>query len=277
MRYARLFRWPNLLISLSALGLSWAMLDRWPTGWMQIPSWLVPLLIVAWANLRNDLRDRSIDRVAHPDRPLVRGELTVKQVRWIGHFLAISTLLLGIGLPENARILAFSAMAVLEVYNRWGKGIPGLGNLMVALTGSALFVYAPLVVLQPADRLLWPALYAFFFHWTRELIKDLSDMEGDRLAGDRTLPLWLGERKARLLWGLLSLCFLAVLPLAVIRGPYHASFLLWAGLGFGLPYAGMVGWVLWRPEPRRYRWVACRVKWLFIPAFWGLWVGRPPA
>ncbi len=277
LRYARLFRWPNLLISLAALVLSWGLLNRWPTGLCSLAAWLAPLFVVAWANIRNDLRDLEVDRVAHPDRPLVRGELTTRQATWLAHFLGGLAVVLALCLPHPALWAVLGAMGALEAYNRWGKGIPGLGNVMVAVTGAVLFVYAALAVEVSPLRVLWPALYAFLFHWTRELLKDLADMEGDRVAGDRTLPLWIGEHASLRLWVALSLGFLAALPLAVIWGGYRSTFLIWAGVGFGFPYALLVGWIWRSPSPSRYRWAASRVKWLLIPAFWGLWIGRPPA
>ena len=43
---------------------------------------------------------------------------------------------------------------------------------------------------------LIPAVFAFFFHLSREILKDVEDIEGDRFVGVKTFPQIVGKSKA---------------------------------------------------------------------------------
>src|SRR5499427_11077238 len=70
-----LVRWENALLSVAGVVLgAW-----WATGRPNEPGTIVmagvAVLLTAFANADNDVRDFEIDRVAHPQRPLPTGTL----------------------------------------------------------------------------------------------------------------------------------------------------------------------------------------------------------
>jgi geranylgeranylglycerol-phosphate geranylgeranyltransferase len=178
-------------------------------------------------NAVNDYFDREIDRINRPDRPIPRGAVTPRQALWFSVALfgvaVVGTLLV----PLAAQVIAVVNLAALVAYTKLFKGLPGVGNLVVGyLTGSTfLFGGAAVGNLDGAVVLF---LLAGVATLTREIVKDVEDLAGDREEGLRTLPIAVGERPA--LW-----LGVAVMAAAVVASAY--PFLTGA---FGLAYLLLV-------------------------------------
>jgi|GEM_PF-574266 len=225
----------NVLIATSSV---------WLGGWVAGASmsgsgiWLDGLamgLLAAGGNLHNDIIDLPVDRINQPDRALPAGRISLRAVQMATGFLLLTAIVIGI-VRGPTHLVFFSAIAVvLYVYNRWLKGLPIVGNLAVAaLCGSA-------VILPMIDASLWPplsqpsvliplAIFSVLFTWTRELIKDIEDMEGDAAVHLHTLPLLIGK-KASLACarGLLTFSVLSVVAPSIL-GLYPLSFSFVAAL-----------------------------------------------
>ena len=91
--------------------------------------------------------------------------------------------------------------------------------------------------MQKPIHTIIPAIFAFFYHFGREIIKDIQDMKGDSENAAKTFPLKFGITPAlRLIWiNFLLLIFLTILPywknwyslnyfLIVILGMYPVIF-----------------------------------------------------
>ncbi len=178
---------------------------------------LSAMLIAAFGNIDNDLADLPIDRINRPNRPLPSGAIAPHRAL----ILSLAVLVLGLLAARLAGklplALAGAAAVLLLGYNRWGKRQTLIGNLMVAFAGGLPLVYAGLVVEPSPER--WKYLWLGFalgaaFHLARELVKDIEDVEGDRQAGAKTVPLVLGEKLAGRIAGgyLLVVAILAVTP-----------------------------------------------------------------
>jgi 4-hydroxybenzoate polyprenyltransferase len=73
-------------------------------------------------------------------------------------------------------------------------------------------------------------LFAFFFMFTRELIKDIEDEPGDFRQGILTFPVLVGIRKASI-FAIISMIFsLHTLVLPVIIGIYSPLFIVFSGI-----------------------------------------------
>ena len=137
--------------------------------------------VTAGGNVLNDLGDIESDRRNHPDRPLVTGEISPAESRWlaIGLFVvsiaAIVPLLLNH--PALGAIWA-AAILTLFVYELRLKSLGLAGNACVAFLTAAVFLYGAAAVgsVQPVVPF---ALMAFFATLSREVIKDMEDAEGD--------------------------------------------------------------------------------------------------
>ncbi len=159
--------------------------DLW---WAVVLAAFSTAFVTAGGNVINDLRDRESDRVNHPDRPLVTGELSVGAARWGAVLLLVgSVAVVGPVVPRapGLAVILAAAIGALLAYEFRFKSAGFGGNLLVAFLTGAVFLYggtavgAPLVVVPFA-------FMAFFATLSREVIKDMEDAAGD--VDRRTLP-----------------------------------------------------------------------------------------
>lgn len=175
----RLIRWGNALVAAAGvvLGAWWAGGDPWSRS--VVLAALAAVALAAFANAFNDYHDRDIDVVAHPHRPLPRGELQPRTA--LGIATAAASLALALSLLARPALAFLSAAVLLGMhqYSHWIKryGLPG--NVVVAVLGSLPFLYGAWMVGHPARAV--PLLaFAVPLHAAREIAKDLDDAEGDR-------------------------------------------------------------------------------------------------
>ena len=168
----RLVRWPNALTAAAAV-----VVGAWWAGWgTPMPIALAALAAIgltAAANAWNDLADVDIDRVAHPERPLVTGALSDRaadRIAMLGALVAV------IAASDVSVLLGVSSVAVLllmRLYSPWLKRAGLAGNLVVALLASLPFVFGSYAAGHWA-RGVPLVLIAVPLHFARELAKDLG-------------------------------------------------------------------------------------------------------
>jgi len=198
--------------------------------------------ITAAANALNDAFDVKVDRVNRPDRPIPSGRITERAatVTWLtGAILGIATsLMISV---ENVMIAAASIVLVY-LYSAALKRVGFVGNLVVSAIVAASILYG--AVATGTIGLSWAgALLAFVLTLSREITKDLEDLEGDSGAGVRTLPVALGIGKTRVIAvGLVALTMLAA-PLPYLFLAFDRLYLL----GIGVTDLFLLGaiWYLW--------------------------------
>jgi geranylgeranylglycerol-phosphate geranylgeranyltransferase len=145
-------------------------------------------LVTAGGNVLNDLEDIEGDRINHPDRPLVTGAISVQGARIIaiGLFVAgiESALPVILIYPLVGIILAIALTAMLGYEFRL-KAAGFAGNAVVAVLTGLVFLYGGAAA---GDALLLApfAAMAFLATLSREVIKDMEDVEGDLTR--QTLP-----------------------------------------------------------------------------------------
>jgi geranylgeranylglycerol-phosphate geranylgeranyltransferase len=184
------------------------------------------VLAVGAGNAINDYFDRDIDRINAPDRPIPRGAVSPRGA------LAFSLVLFGVAvglalvLPPLAVGIAVFNLLALVAYTELFKGLPGVGNLVVAYLGGSTFLFGGAAVggdLSTAAVLFALAALSTF---AREVIKDVEDVAGDREEGLNTLPIAVGERRALVVAAVaLGLAVLAS-PLPFVTGTFGAAYLV---------------------------------------------------
>ena len=168
----------------------------WPPTLAVGAAMLASFAFAAAGNVRNDMGDVAIDRVAHPTRPLARGAISLREARDLSIALYLVALAAGVLVSWWGALLVALALPVMEGYERWGKarGLPG--NLMVALLTAAPFVLGSLAATGAATPVaLVVAGLAALATAGREVLKDIEDMGADARAR-RTLPMRVGARAA---------------------------------------------------------------------------------
>jgi geranylgeranylglycerol-phosphate geranylgeranyltransferase len=151
--------------------------------------------LTAVANATNDMADVGIDRIAHPERPLPSGAITVAGAKRFAIACSVIALALTSLVAWWLGALTIVVVAIMWVYSARLKrhGVPG--NLAVALLASLPFLYGAAAVDEVAKGALLVAVAAPL-HFAREVAKDLEDASAD--AGSRrTVPVRSGAGTAR--------------------------------------------------------------------------------
>ncbi|AKH97565.1 geranylgeranylglycerol-phosphate geranylgeranyltransferase [Halanaeroarchaeum sulfurireducens] len=184
-------------------------------------------LATAAGNAINDYFDRDIDRINEPGRPIPRGAVSVRGALVYSVLLFGGAVVFALLLPPLAIAIAVINLTALVAYTRVFKGLPGAGNAVVAYLGGSTFLFGAAAVgdLRAGAVLFVLAALSTF---SREIIKDVEDVAGDRAEGLRTLPIVVGERRAHLVAGAVLIIAVAASPLPFVWGI------------FGLPYLVVV-------------------------------------
>ena len=201
-------------------------------------------LIMAGSNTINDDFDLDIDRVNRPGRPLVLGKLTPWQawiITWIEFGIGI---LLSLFINFSAFLIALIVSGFMILYSYRLKRLPLIGNLAVSFATAMAFIYGGVAVNRIKEAFI-PAVFAFFFHFGREIIKDLQDREGDAHASARTFPLVYGEIAGLSLTSIIFMILLIILPIPYIYKWYGGAYMLVIAMGV-YPVLVYVAFSMWK-------------------------------
>ncbi|MEM0329226.1 MAG: UbiA family prenyltransferase [Nitrososphaerota archaeon] len=171
----------------------------------------------------NDYFDREVDQVNAPWRPIPSGAISASEA------VAFSAIIGAAGLASSALtsiqclVVASLAYASSLAYNAWLKrsGLPG--NMIVSAVVAAPFIYGSVL----SDGYISPRLATFILpvflsNLGREVIKGISDIEGDSIRKIRSVARIWGPRAAARLGASLYIAAVAVSPL-----PYLLELVSW--------------------------------------------------
>lgn len=219
-----LVRWENVVLAVAGVILgAW-----WATGRPGEPETIVmagiAVLLTAFANADNDVRDHEIDRVAHPSRPLPAGRLSLHAARVIVGLCASGALVVSALLGAPQTLAAVGVIAAMTLYNRGVKahGVPG--NAIVAVVASLPFLFGAWSA-GSASAGIPLFLVGVPLHFAREVAKDIDDVDGDA-QHRRTLPLRAGHGTARLVVVTSVALFVVALAPFAVRRPGFAVVVL---------------------------------------------------
>ena len=153
------------------------------------------LALTAVANTTNDVADVSIDRLAHPERPVASGAISAESARRFAVICSGLAVVLAAVVTWWLAVLTVVVVAIMWVYSSRLKprGLPG--NVAVAVLGSLPFLYGAAAVDALPKGLLLVAI-GTPLHFAREVAKDVEDAPADA-ATRRTLPVTSGRQAAR--------------------------------------------------------------------------------
>lgn len=188
-------------------------------------------LLIAAGCVLNDIMDRKIDKINKPKTHIIDNTISLKGAKVIFGVLSLLIFLVSIYIS----IYIFSAWTYIVLiiyslsiaYDVYFKRSPLMGNILMGILTAMIPVVLYFFTKQTIDELNNPkitVLIWLYIFWPfliivpRELSLDISDLEGDKLDGCRTLPIVIGAKKSKyvvvglilftiLISSLVSLCF----------------------------------------------------------------------
>ena len=163
------------------------------------------MMLVGGGNALNDYNDRESDKENHPNRPIPAGLINAEDALTYSRILLAGGLMIVLfGLANKLPfVIALIGTVALISYENQLKALGLSGNIAVGFMSGAVFLYAGMVVNDPGPT-LWMFGLAFLATVSREIIKDIQDLEGDT---DRfTLPARIGITNSLILAGTILIC-----------------------------------------------------------------------
>lgn len=214
MAFLKLIRYKNLLMVLLTMVLTkYALFSHYPSSislLTNIQFFLLSLSIIcitAGGYIINDYFDIKADEINKPNNVFVGINFTKKQslIFFTILFLKGLTLSIYISTLTNKTEYSFIFLATaiaLYLYSFWLKKIPLLGNLMVSV-----FVTLIYIIIKTFDYgggntdieiiLYGYCIFSFLTTLIREIIKDIEDIDGDHAINSKSLPILIGRKRAR--------------------------------------------------------------------------------
>jgi len=187
---------PSLLVTATFVALAGLALGRLPSAWLALRLVLLMLPIQFAIGIANDVADVEADAAVKPYKPLPRGLVDRRLAAAVAAVLALA----GLGFAATINVptlgLAAGGLAAGLLYDvglratRWSL-LPwwgGVSLLPLAAYASVDRLGAKLLVLLPLSLLVALALHC---------ANSLPDVDSDRVAGRRSLPVLLGRNGSR--------------------------------------------------------------------------------
>ncbi len=240
----------NVLLTFVSIYLAAYISPRFYAGWSVFIAALSAALIAAGGNSINDLYDVETDRINRPERPLAAGVLSTVQGKALYVVATLSGLILAWILGWNFMVLALSVSVLLFWYSARLKRTALFGNMVVSFVSGLTFIYGAMAVADWRAGII-PAVFAFFFHFGREIIKDMQDVHGDLQTGAKTLPGKYGFRISAVIVNILFLLLivLTVLPYIFFNYSVYYLWLVVPGVDAVLLYVSVM---LWKQSDTRH-------------------------
>ncbi len=180
-----------------------------------VSGFIVGFSVSASAMVLNDIFDIEIDKVNAPTRPLPSGRMSKGEAYLCYFILAFLGLFFSTFTGIDSFLVAFSGILVSALYDYKLKVTGFLGNFSVAFATSLPFLYAFTIVdeANPTVLVFWGMVFLSVL--AREIVKDIADIEGDRIKNARTIPLIYGVRRAAQIAFLLYLIAISLSPIPV--------------------------------------------------------------
>jgi geranylgeranylglycerol-phosphate geranylgeranyltransferase len=191
-------------------------------------------------------------------------------------YLGSAWIILGLGLAYfiglNPMLLALAVSFLLWLYAARGKMMGLFGNLTVALICGLAFIYGGLAS-GNVGLSLFPAVFAFLMHLSREIIKDVQDRSGDLSQGARTLPIVWGSDKSLKLAAAVLMVLITLTPAPYLLGIYNIRYLLAVVLGVDLMLAIMIHKLLTTPRDEDLAWISFFMKIVMLVGIMAICLG----
>ena len=273
LAHIKIMRPLNLMIGAFSVIITASMLKKIDL----VSVWFTALWVVVFynaaANIINDYFDQETDRINRPNRPLISGLVKPKTAMFLAILLFAIGTILTFTLPFTAIFIAVAiALPLMIFYSIIFKGMPLVGNFIIASILGLTFLFAG-AALQDINTMIIPAMLAFGLTIVRELVKDISDVEGDRNINLKTFPIVTDIKEAWILASALAILIGvgAIFPYAI--GKYSHWYIIFVFFGIEIPLILTVFSAMKSPTIITAKRIAQLLKFSTIAGVFAVWLG----
>ncbi len=194
----------------------------------------------------NDIVDVDIDKISNPNRPLIKKELSEKDMRETGHVWLLVALLGSWCAGFYPFFMSLIYIAAYYIYSAPPlrlRRFPGVSSFLIGIAGLATILSGFFFISANKQLQTFPMLLAAGIIVMITLainVKDMKDIAGDKANGIITLPILFGKNGPQVVGLCFALSFLLLpiflsfyslyiiaVPIAiagyrlVMRNPYH--------------------------------------------------------
>jgi len=216
-------------------------------------AWLASVVV-------NDIYDKKIDNITNQDRPLVLGIFSQENYIGVGFVMFFVSILFSAMVNPKVGFILIAYQFLASLYSAWPlrlKRFLGVASLVSALA-SLLVLFSGFVLVSPLEditqipsRIIWLIGISLIFCLP---IKDLKDIEGDKLDGVKTVPVVFGEYWGKVIIGggifasyIASSVFLnepSLLVWAIIFGGTSFWIVVFSGQNKKITNRNLIWWVM---------------------------------
>lgn len=187
---------------------------------------LSTIFIAASGYIINDIYDIKADVINKPEKAFVGNKISLKKANNLYFFLNFIGLLIGLYLSYYIGNISFFIFFILVSFLLYRYAISLkkrflIGNIVVSFLIFLSIIAIAIFDLLPATNnynqdsqsivfllLLKIASFAFMLTLLREIIKDIEDIEGDKIINANTIPIVLGIEKTKIILLIISIILL---------------------------------------------------------------------
>jgi len=184
---------------------------------------LTAFMATGFGNVVNDIMDVKSDSISHPERPIPSGRIGPIDAVVYAILLAAGAISCSLIVGPLFAVAALAPIVLLTLYAFCLKGTPLAGNIIVSLLVAYSLVFGSLEAAR-LHHLLIPALLAVLLNFSREIIKDVQDRDGDS-AANITTSAALSRSLLQKLLVINSLLYGILITLPWILGHFGAAYL----------------------------------------------------
>lgn len=186
----------------------------------------------------NDLRDTDIDRLTNPDRPLITETIDRAAYQTIGILFFIASIFFSAMIATQMTLLLVVYQALAFLYSSDPLRLKRFPILATAIAASAslLILFAGFIVFSAEKNVIaLPTSFIallFFAYLAIIPIKDFKDIVGDKADGVFTLPVILGEDRAKRFIGAAIFLIFVITPFVLSQRQLFPLALFFGAVGF---------------------------------------------
>jgi len=183
------------------------------------------MLVAAAGNIINDYFDFEIDKINRPNRILPSGEINKKTALLLYFVFSVLAIDFAYYISNTTVIIVVGTSIILFVYSSYFKGVPLVGNILIATCTGLAFIYGGVAV-ENWKLAIIPSIFAFLINLIRELLKDIEDLEGDLKNNIITFTGKFGIEKTQKLISVITIILLFATLYPFISKIYSIEYLL---------------------------------------------------